>query len=47
MAEIAKSESFLALTRGGEREGWWIRTGVAPATQDLGWGAPPPPPPSI
>ena len=46
MTEIAKSESFLALTRGGERESWWIQTGRAPSSPDAGWGSPPPPPPS-
>lgn len=40
MTEIAKSESFLALTRGQERDGWWIQTGSAPATTDPGWGSP-------
>jgi len=58
MTEVAKSESFLALTRGGERGGWWIQTGSAPEGGDSGWGAPanlpsqpvgwgaPPPPPA-
>jgi len=54
MTEIAKSESFLALTRGGERDGWWIQTGTPHSSPDPGWGspsptpgwgAPPPPPP--
>lgn len=57
MAEVARSESFLSLTRGAERDGWWVHTGRAPAaaepgwgspgapSQPLGWGAPPPPPP--
>lgn len=57
MTEIAKSESFLAFTRGGERDGWWIKTGSAPASAEPGWGSPaglpskpvgwgaPPPPP--
>lgn len=40
MTEIAKSESFLALTRGKEYEGWWIRTGSVPTTVDPGWGSP-------
>jgi hypothetical protein len=39
MAEIAKSESFLALTRGDERSSWWIQTGRAPPTSDPGWGS--------
>jgi len=58
MTEIAKTESYLALTRGGERKGWWIETGSAPASADPGWGSPsqmpekpvgwgsPPPPPA-
>ncbi|MFN0009457.1 MAG: hypothetical protein ACKVXR_16285 [Planctomycetota bacterium] len=57
MTEIAKSESFLAYTRGQERDGWWITTGSAPARAEPGWGSPtelptkpvgwgaPPPPP--
>lgn len=57
MAEIAKSESFLAYTRGRERDGWWITTGSAPARAEPAWGSPtqlpskpvgwgaPPPPP--
>jgi len=42
MTEIAKSESFLALTRGKERDGWWITTGSAPASSgtESGWGSP-------
>ena len=57
MTEAAKTESYLALTRGGERKDWWIETGSAPTSSDPGWGSPtqlpekpvgwgaPPPPP--
>jgi hypothetical protein len=43
MAQIARSESYLALTRGGERSGWWIEKGFAPPPPPQGWGAPSPP----
>jgi hypothetical protein len=48
MAETAKSESYLALIRGKERDSWWITTGASPVAGDAGWGTAPVPvaPPS-
>jgi hypothetical protein len=43
--ETAKSESYLALVRGGERASWWIEAGDPPAAAPVGWGAVTPPPP--
>jgi hypothetical protein len=42
MAFTARSESYLALVRGSERDGWWIEHGATPPpTPPPGWGAPP------
>jgi len=46
LARAALSESYLALTRGSERAGWWIEKGFAhPVEAPQGWGAPSPPTP--
>jgi hypothetical protein len=49
LARIAPVDSYLALTRGGERPSWWIETArVTPAAPAGSWGttsAPPPPAP--
>ena len=45
LAEVAKSEAFLALTRGEDRRGWWIETQQVPAAAQQGWAPPPPLPP--
>ncbi len=49
LAMTARSEAYLALVRGGERDGWWIEHGAPPPVPPTGWGAPtasPPPPTS-
>ena len=40
MALTARSESYLALVRGGERSGWWIEHGAPPPPPPMGWGTP-------
>jgi hypothetical protein len=48
LARIAAIDSYLALTRGTERPGWWIETRQTTARPVESWGTstPPPPPPA-